>query len=121
MSHKSKELQRKEDQRPGSYPKPGPTRPGYGRVGPSVAEKQKADQGRSVGRSKKRSSPRKEGIIESVRKLIVVPIKRNIKRGYLDIFKHPLGSKDPRVLKKKTNRETTKRKTSRQSSRGGGR
>ena len=110
MSHKSKELQRKEDQRPGSYPKPGPTRPGYGRVGPSVAEKQK-----------KRSSPRKEGIIESVRKLIVVPIKRNIKRGYLDIFKHPLGSKDPRVAKKKTNRESTKRKTRRQSSRGGGR
>ncbi len=41
----------------------------------------------------------KEGITESARKLIVVPIKRNIKRGYLDIFKHPLGTKDPRVKK----------------------
>ena len=70
---------------------------------------------------KESKKPRKEGIIESVRKLIVVPIKRNIKRGYIDIFKHPLGSKDPRVAKKKTNRESTKRKTSRQSSRGGGR
>ena len=70
---------------------------------------------------KESKKPRKEGIIESVRKLIVVTIKRNIKRGYLDIFKHPLGSKDPRVAKKKTNRESTKRKTSRQSSRGGGR
>lgn len=66
---------------------------------------------------KKSKKPRKEGIVESVRNLIVVPIKRNIKRGYIDIFKHPLGSKDPRVAKK----TTTKRKTSRQSSRGGGR
>lgn len=70
---------------------------------------------------KRKKKPRKEGIVESARKLIVVPIKRNIKRGYLDIFKHPFGSKDPRVTKKKTNRESTKRKTSRQSSRGGGR
>jgi len=77
----------------------------------------RADEGGKAPAPRKEApAPRKEGIIESIRQLIVAPIKRNIERGYIDIFKHPLGSRDPRI-QKKASRES-KRKTSRQSNRG---